>query len=344
MVWPRINDKKEKLATMLAASGFLKLSEAAKLRRSCLTVLAYHRVFDILPGQYPFDEETVSTSCDMFDRQMNFVSKNFDVITFAYLKKCLEGCNALPGRPLVITFDDGYADNYFNAFPSLKKYNLPATLFVTTGYIGTLQPFWFEKIAFWVKHSQDISSVLKQFGITFDSGVEVTSDRILDFLKKIGDHVRIQIMEECEKERLLMPDEKEVDMIRPLSWDEIREMSAWGIEIGSHTVTHPILSRVSDEKLRFELYESKKKIEDEIGKEVLAVAYPVGKRDAQNEKVFNEAEKSGYFFGITYDEGFDTLRPLDRYRIRRIDVERIDSLNLFRSQLLLPQLFYNTFL
>lgn len=133
MIRLHTDNKREKIATLLSASGFLKLLEVAKARLPWLTALAYHRVLDIAPSGYPFDMEVVSASCQAFDWQMNFVSKNFDVITFAALKNCLEGNIPHPKQPLIITFEDGYADNYFYAFPILKKYRLPATLLLYFG-------------------------------------------------------------------------------------------------------------------------------------------------------------------------------------------------------------------
>src|SRR3990170_4366644 len=98
--------KSERLASMLGATGVLRLVEATGVPGRRLLVLAYHRVLDIDPEKYPFDEEVVSASCDAFDQQMAFVKKSFDVITFADLKKCLEGGISVPKRPLIITFDD----------------------------------------------------------------------------------------------------------------------------------------------------------------------------------------------------------------------------------------------
>jgi peptidoglycan/xylan/chitin deacetylase (PgdA/CDA1 family) len=304
-----------------------------------LIVLAYHGVRNIVARGYPFDEGTVSASCEQFDLQMRFVKNNFDVITFKTLREVLEGKIALPKRPLLITFDDGFADNYGNAFPILKKYNLSAAIFLVTGLVGTKEIFWWERVAYWFKKT-DFFKVWKQLGHGVPVPENKTQQFVLRYLKDMEDNERLSFLTELGKRFPIIESEVILSQIRPLKWEEILEMSRYGIEFGSHTVTHPLLSKVSEAKLHFELTASKREIESKIGKEVLAIAYPVGGPSDYNEKVIDMAKQAGYLFGLSYSPCGVNNREVhdDRYSIKRIAIETDHSFNRFRSYLRLPAL------
>ena len=332
--------KREKAAALLARGGLLKLLEMVRWGAGSLAVLAYHSVRDIVVSDYPFDEETVSASCQQFDLQMNFVKSNFDVITFKDVMEYREGKIPLPKRPLIITFDDGFADNYQNAFPILRRYRLPATIFLVSGLIGTDEIFWWERVVYWLKHAENFFEIWSQLGHPLPSQMDKTQKFVLRYLKDVEDKERLYILMEMEKKFPVSKTDALFSLMRPLRWDEIAEMSQKGIEFGSHTVTHPLLSKVSEEKLLFELQASKNEIETRIGKEVLALAYPVGGPPDYNESVISVAKQVGYAFGLTYSPvGVNSRSIDDWYRMRRISIERDYSFNRFRSYLFLPALF-----
>src|SRR5215471_15904890 len=106
-----------------------------------LRILAYHRVLDADPSDFAYDEGVISATTEAFYHQMDFVRRNFDVLTFRELHAIeMEGKDR-PRRALIITFDDGYRDNYTQAFPVLRHMGLPATIFLATGHIGRSRLF-----------------------------------------------------------------------------------------------------------------------------------------------------------------------------------------------------------
>jgi hypothetical protein len=130
-----------------------------------------------------------------------------------------------------------------------------------------------------------------------------------------------------------------LETVRPLNWEEVREMSSRGIEFGSHTVTHPILSKLAPDDLYFELGMSKRTIEERTGRPVTAVSYPNGKPNAFNEDTFRRAAELGYRFGVTYLPGVNPRDGMERFRIRRIAVEYECSASWFRGSVLIPRMF-----
>jgi len=119
---------------------FLTMSGAIKLRellggRDKLLVLAYHRICEI--EGFMWDDDLISASPGEFERQIRYVADRFTPITFEELARILSGRSPIPPRPAIVTFDDGYMDNYLQAFPILKRYGVPATFFIPVGFIGT---------------------------------------------------------------------------------------------------------------------------------------------------------------------------------------------------------------
>lgn len=287
-----------------------------------LTILAYHRIMDF-PPDYLLDEGVISTSPDIFEQEMEFCAEHFHLINFKILKDCLEGRQALPEHPLIITFDDGYRDNYTHAFPILKKYGLPATVFLTVDHINSSEPFWWDIASFSLKHNGSKGPLeIRQF---------------LRCLKTIPNDERLKKIQELKIrfETALKRLERQT-----LTWEEIKEMSHNGIEFGSHTMTHPVLSQIQSEpELRYELSESKRIIEERLACEVIALSYPVGGQDAFNESVQQKIREAGYDLAISYLHGINKIDgDLNRFNLKRLDADKI-SLEKFKSKLAFPYLF-----
>jgi peptidoglycan/xylan/chitin deacetylase (PgdA/CDA1 family) len=307
-------------------------------RAGALRIVAYHRIVAGPWDDFAFDEEVISATPEAFDAQMRFAKKNFDVISFRDLEACDREGRPWPKRALIVTFDDGYRDNLTVAFPILRELNLPATIFLATGHIGQAKLFWWDLIAYCFKHTPLTSAQLlpvrrEPFPLQGCAARRAAIDAVLAWAKSAPDHQRNSLVE-CLPEllHLKIPCDAARDM--HLSWDEVRQMAAQGIEFGSHTVNHPILNRVDDEHLHFQAFESKATIERELNQPVLTFAYPAGTRDNRNEAAQAIAASCGYRFAVVYDQGVES-HP-DPTLLPRIHVDRDQSLALFRANLLFP--------
>lgn len=121
-----------------------------------LTILAYHRVSDYKQN-CPLDDNLISASPEEFEKQVRYLKANYDCIDFATLSDILKGNLRFRGNALIITFDDGYKDNYDNAYPILKEHGTPATIFIATEFIDKQNLFWWDKVAYMVKQFQGYS-------------------------------------------------------------------------------------------------------------------------------------------------------------------------------------------
>lgn len=338
--------KKELLAKGMAVTGLHDLCTLLRrLIADQLPILAYHRVCDIEDeAAFPFDPGLVSASVSDFTRQMQHIKDRYHPITFQNLLDALDGKTLLPDCPLIVTFDDGYDDNYYNAFPVLKALGIPATVFVSTGYIGSGKPFWFDMVAHIVYKSPVGPLPANDLGITLQLDANVASRRVatanlIGVLKRVSNQRRVEFLNRLEHHHGHVVDTDAFRLSRPLDWNQVREMSAAGIEFGSHTVTHPILSMLDEASLGCELAQSRSDLERKLGKLVSVLAYPVGGPEEFNEKVIDAAQSTGYRLGVSYMQGINRLQGLDRFRLRRQHVERYTSAPYFSGLLSLPEVF-----
>lgn len=316
------------------------------LRPGEIPILAYHRVCDIgNEAVFPFDPDLVSASCSAFAWQMQYLRDRHDPITFRTLLDFLDGKARLPERPVIVTFDDGYDDNYLNAFPLLRSLGVPATIFVSTGYIGSGKPFWFDLVAHILHHAPVETLTVHDLDMNLTLGASVDSrrkaaSRLVGELKRVSNARRLDILDRLERQYAGAMNPGEFRLSRPLDWSQIREMSAAGIEFGSHTVSHPILSRLDDDELERELTVSREHLEQELGMPAPVLAYPVGGPEEFNDKVVRAAGAAGYRLGVSYMPGVNRLGDMDRFRLRRQHVERYVSNAWFSGLLSLPEIFH----
>jgi len=338
--------KKEILAKAMRCTGMGTLAGFLRhLAVSDLPILAYHRVYDVVDeSSFPFDPELVSATPTEFAWQMQYVKDRHSPITFQMLIDSMDGRVVLPPRPVIVTFDDGYDDNYHHAFPVLKALNIPATIFISTGYVGSDKPFWFDLIAHILYRARPGVMRFDDLGLVVHLREDVASrrtasDNLLVAIKSLGNERRLEFLSRLEKEYGAVVDRSSLRHSHPLNWEQIREMSLHGIEFGSHTVSHPILSSLDGPSLDSELAESMAHLERELGKPVSVLAYPVGGAEAFNANVISSAKAAGYRLGVSYIPGVNLLNRLDHFRLRRQHVERYTSRAYFTGLLGLPEIF-----
>jgi len=342
--------KRENISRIISRAKLDKLALTIRSKLfSEVRILAYHRVFDLYDKEkYPFDLDLVSVSVSEFEWQMSYVKENYNPISFEVLIKCFESNTVLPENPIIVTFDDGYADNYFNAYPVLKKLSIPATIFVSTDYIGQGNTFWFDWVSFIINkcpQSEIVIDELNEKIILDDSSKNrrIIGSRLINRLKRINNNIRLDVLNELQNKYgdILAGEENDIKKLSyPLDWSQIIEMSKNGVEFGTHTASHPILTSLTDTELKNELVKSKCILQEKIGKEILVMAYPNGMIGDYSENVIKMAKTSGYKLALTYIAGCNRLNKLQNYEMKRIPVEPGTSRERFSAALVLPELLW----
>jgi len=320
--------KKGLLAWGLSKTGVFACAMMIRKRTGGFTrlpILAYHRVMDCNTRTYPFDSDLISASVDAFDRQMDYVKRNFNVITFDALKRALDA-GRIPENPLIVTFDDGYRDNYLNAYPILKHHGIPATFFVAVSYIGTKEVFHFERVVYLIKQAGrgDRASLIEEIQARIKRSDPSTVAAIIAQIEgelKVGDYP--------------------IAEVAMMTWEDVREMADNGMEIGSHGLRHINMAMTSDLELREETVDSKKRIEKEVGKPIVALAYPFGQADHFDERVKVAVAQAGYSFALAYIHGADVIGNGTRHQfeLKRLHVESDVTLDYFKAMLAFPSVF-----
>jgi peptidoglycan/xylan/chitin deacetylase (PgdA/CDA1 family)/CelD/BcsL family acetyltransferase involved in cellulose biosynthesis len=254
----------------LRTSGGIRLE---KRHQPSVRIIYYHRINDERDPFFP------AMSPAKFEEEVGFIARHYRIVNMSEaLRRLSEGGPAEP--VVVVTFDDGYADNYHFAYPILERYGIPATVFLTTGSIDSRVPLWFEKLALAVKTSPSESVDLefntpRRLSLATEKARLIANDQIYAYLRYLSDSERQDRLDEILRS-LRGSDERE-RMGRMLTWDEIRALHRRGIKFGGHTVTHPFVSRLSPEQARWEAAECKRRIESELQSGVEHFAYPSGR-------------------------------------------------------------------
>lgn len=268
-------------------------------------ILGYHRIADVVRDEYE-----VCVTPEHFAEHMTVVSKYAHPISLSKLVRDLR-VGSLPPRSIAVTFDDGYADNLYNAKPILEKYEVPATVFVCTGYTGG--EFWWDELERSVMLSKtdlrslrlkigENSFVWNQLEVSPKAGspVDVSIRRkfhhaLYHFLLPLDVEDRTLAMNTIRNWSATSSDK--VSESRSMSPAELMQLVDDGlIEIGAHTRFHPMLPHLSLERQHEEIISSKQDLEDLLGKRVDGFAYPNGKATEEARWIVREA---GFLFACT---------------------------------------------
>ena len=330
-------------ARTLAPIGAFRVCRALQSSAdSKLLLLGYHRVLPKADDhEHLGDIELVSATPESFEWQMRYLAKRFEPVSFAQIAASLDGGPPLPKRAVTVTFDDGFYDLHAYALPVLKRTGMSATVFVSTDYVDNGGVFWFDHVAWTLRNAAPGSlrlpePILPLARDTSAAGVRRTTVALLKWLKSCDEQSRKDYVDRLRAE---FPTPPEVVLGRALSWPEIREMSAAGVEFGSHTVTHRRLAGLSASELQYELGHSKQRLEQELGKPITALAYPFGGRNAFDEQVVAIARQLGYRIATTYMPGVNRVRSIDRFALVRQHVERDTSRAYFEAIVSVPEVF-----
>lgn len=287
---------------------FGQLSPAG--RRAKLSVLIFHRVLSEADPLFPqeMDARRFSQLCGWLARWFNVMPLDQAV---AALKS-----GSLPARAAVITFDDGYADNYHVALPILQQHGLTATFFIATGFLDGGR-MWNDTIIEAVRNCQlpmlDLSSLgLGRHALGSIADRQAAIPALIQQIKYRPLPERVALTEQlAELAQVTVPDDL---MMRS---SEVKALRLAGMQIGAHTVSHPILARLTDAQAREEIGQSKQFLEQLLGERVSLFAYPNGKPGEDYSPANVEVVRSlGFDAAVSTQWGASGVED-DLFQIRR---------------------------
>jgi len=288
-------------------------------RAQSAAILVYHRITDDVADSDAAILPDAGVSVTCFRRQMSFVKQKMNPVPLRDLAKCLREGRQMPERAVAVTFDDGYEDNHRLAYPVLKEWGIPATIFVTTGFVDAPEAaFWWDRIsaitmltrrealdasvrAKWVPTEKLPLKALSLGGPTQRARV---AHRLVSVLKEERIDCIADLVERLREHLEVRGEDVQAAVPRPLTWGQIAEMAGDGIEFGGHTLSHCNLARTAPHEREAEVVECKRALEERLNRPVHGFAYPYGFRERHyDDSVIRAVRHAGYEYACTAESG-----------------------------------------
>lgn len=293
------------------------------LGRHDAKILLYHSVGDTESCFIKGTEIWVSTKT--FEKHLNYLSKHYKIISLRTLVDSLKEGD-IPPRSAVITFDDGFADNFHDAYPYLKRYKIPATIFICPACIDNKKSAWIFEL-YYLINMFGVENVIKEINslpgstdrvISTDAPNETLSKKVEEFMAySLGKEAREKILTGLYKAFGISREKVLSDNRVFLTWEEIKQMRQDGIEFGNHGDSHTPFSALSLNEQKMEIVNSKKMIRENLGTDSIPFAYPVGQSRDFTPETEEVVKRTGHNCIVT------TLHTLNRSETSPFELGRI---------------------
>jgi peptidoglycan/xylan/chitin deacetylase (PgdA/CDA1 family) len=342
MMFRSIPNKREFLARIFGRLGVIRLLEQTVARqRPGLVVLTYHRIAE--PGADLFYDPVISATPDAFRTQVNWLHNHARLLTVDELIDQVESGLPCHEPAMLITFDDGYRDNFDLAVPILGERKAPATFFVPSAFLESPRLPWWDHVACTIKRTHARRFILERCSKGGISPLEIDLQTVsrsavimmiirafLDgsiaderwFLNQLAERAMVEIDSEGLARQLFM------------SWAQMQKLvnSGMGLAIGSHGHSHRKLAELDEDSQLHELAGSKQILEARLGCPIKVLAYPYGWAGTYTAGTKALAAQAGYHLAFSSREGINRLASFDRYEISRLGVGSADSIALLRAR------------
>jgi peptidoglycan/xylan/chitin deacetylase (PgdA/CDA1 family) len=300
----------------LVGTGILRL--LANRRQPGIAILMYHSVMEN-PNLVADSLGGIVHSTPVFEKQMQLLARGFHPASLEEASRYVRGEAEFPKRPIVVTFDDGYRDNYEVALPILNRLGIPATFYVTVDCVERRTLPWPSRLRFsfrttrkkiWVDPTGVNWSLVspeereRAYLAACDEFCKLAGPVLEDQLNQTEVNLDAKISNESS--RLMM------------DWGQVKTLVSKGHLVGSHTMTHPNLAFLQVEDVRRELSDSKHKIETRVGAPVQHVSYPCPALYPNwTQQTIDESESAGYKTAVTTADGlaYERDNPLQLKRL-----------------------------
>lgn len=316
-------------AAPVAKRALLRMGGYAAVRRVLpsrrLAILRYHAICG--PEGYRYADPSICISPESFEQHVAYLTRAYVVLRLEDAVRALAQGRSLPSNAVAITFDDGYADN-LSAARTLAKYGASATFYITAGCLTGGQPFWPAELRHLVHDISDPHVTLSagEVRIEIDLSSDAARAAAVTHLTRTFKSHSIPIREALREQLRARARGSEFPRVM-LTWDQVREMHALGMTIGSHTMTHPNLPSAGLAAAREELVASRRRLEGEIGVPVTMFSYPNGGAERYLTPELRLLVRDTGYGAATTSRNALANRHSDLYALERIQVrERLEDL------------------
>lgn len=327
--------KKELLSRFLHRAQLFSIFGG--LRRDLVVIFGYHRIIPERGYGSPFADDVFGQTVKELEDSIVWLKEHTAILSEPELIARMERGTS-PGKlSVLITFDDGYADNYSLALPVLKKHAVPAVFFVPSKMIEDRELGWWDLISWTIKRTSKNSLSWGDKSFRFP---EEKSAAISYFHKKMQlekyEATRSLVAELAERLGVELPNKEARDR-ELMTWAQLREAANAGVTIASHTHSHRVLATLDEKSQREELATSKAFIEEKIGMPVRSIAYPVGGYRHFTETTRKVARDAGYAIGYSFCTGFNRWGSIAPFDVKRLGPPNAPE--LMAGTAVLPEVF-----
>jgi peptidoglycan/xylan/chitin deacetylase (PgdA/CDA1 family) len=299
--------------------------------RSTFNILAYHRI--ATPGSRDLSPALIDAYPADFEAQMRYVAEHYSVLSSWDIVRALREHFTLPKRALVITFDDGYTCFRDTAMPILRRLGLPVTLFVATAFTGSPGTrFRWDAIYHALANTELHEVALRGVGRFPLSGAQKrmeTYDRIVAALERTDERqaalMTERLLEQCKVEPS--------SAVHLLGWDDVKELHEEGVAVGPHSRRHPILSKISAERVDEEVAGSWADLQEHLARPLPLFCYPNGQPHSISGRARQAVKAAGMAGAVTMIPDRNVLGSTDPFMMRRIGAVGGESFTRFRLKI-----------
>jgi peptidoglycan/xylan/chitin deacetylase (PgdA/CDA1 family) len=247
-------------------------------------ILLYHGVTDSASlGIENFSKKHVPAP--LFDAQMKYLAENANLMSLRNLSACIKTGDVISPKTAAVTFDDSFKNVHDVALPILKQYGVPATFFITTGFVNSNRLFWVDQVEHLINLTNktnievNLNGIVQCFSLQSSKQIIDAIIRIKNVLKLVKPKDRKRILVELGNvTEVSLETALQVPNYSMLTWDDVRNLDdrRSGYDVGAHGVNHEVLSMLTDEELQFEISQSINDLELRLGHSIDLFSYPEG--------------------------------------------------------------------
>jgi len=288
-----------------------------------VAILRYHSIVE--PENNFYASSSICVLPDEFETQIRFLSENYNIISLDTVADCIAKQQPLPYRPVVLTFDDGYRDNY-QAYQILKRYGARGTFYVAAKCLGGGEPLWLFEVIYLIKKTS--RSILKlsvegeELFFRLESAYkrQCAAREITEIIKCNNLEVREEIRAQLRTQTQDVCDYHEKASQVMLTWEQVQEMSDNGMSIGGHTMSHLNLPNAKYDDAVLEIIDCRVVVEEKTGVPVRHFSYPNGGNyEYYNDSITRIVREAGFSTATTSNNGLVDLSS-DLFELSRIRV------------------------
>jgi peptidoglycan/xylan/chitin deacetylase (PgdA/CDA1 family) len=300
----------------ILASGILRL--AGRVHGNGAAILMYHSILDDPPSVANSLGGMIHTLA-VFEGQMELIAREFNPVSMDQVARFVRGEQDLPERPVAVTFDDGYTDNYRTAMPILDRVGLPGAFYATVDCVENRRLPWPSRLRFsfrTTKKGKWTDGAGKTWGLESEQDQERAYLAVCDHVAQLAGPAQERLVHQIESDLDAKLSEDSGQLM--MTWEQLRTLVQHGHIVGSHTMTHPNLAHLGIGDARWELVESKKRMEAQMTTKVAHFSYPCPALFPNwTDQTAKESQRAGYETAVTTSSGL-ARRSDNPFALKRV--------------------------